>query len=163
MAEKQCFKCLAIKPLKDFYKHPMMADGHLGKCKECNKRDVKENRKAKIEYYREFDRNRAMLAHRVRAREEYQKTPAGKASVERSRKKWESLNFYKRQASTIVGNAVRDGRMIKIYKCENCGITKGRIHGHHDDYTKPYSVRWLCSKCHTSWHKLNGSGYYPFN
>ena len=40
---KKCFKCGIEKEINEFYKHPMMADGHLGKCKECNKKDVIEN------------------------------------------------------------------------------------------------------------------------
>lgn len=39
---KRCFKCFEEKKVDEFYKHKMMGDGHLGKCKECTKKDVKE-------------------------------------------------------------------------------------------------------------------------
>lgn len=40
---KFCFKCNKEKLLSDFYKHPNMPDGHVNKCKECNKKDIHKN------------------------------------------------------------------------------------------------------------------------
>lgn len=47
MVTKRCFKCLCELPLEAFYKHAMMGDGHLNKCKDCTKKDTKANRLAK--------------------------------------------------------------------------------------------------------------------
>ena len=41
---KNCFKCHKDKELSEFYTHPGVADGHLGKCKECAKKDQNEYR-----------------------------------------------------------------------------------------------------------------------
>lgn len=41
METKRCFKCGETKELTAFYKHKMMADGHLNKCKDCTKKDTK--------------------------------------------------------------------------------------------------------------------------
>ena len=56
-ATKVCFKCGECKPLSAFYKHARMADGHLNKCKECTKADVKERRRTNPQV-QEYDRKR---------------------------------------------------------------------------------------------------------
>ena len=152
---KICFKCNINQPLSEFYKHKMMADGHLNKCKTCTKKDTKENIAKNPDYYREYDNQRAMLPHRVEARVIYQHTQEGKAACNKAKQKWSELNTIKRAAHFILGNAVRDGKITKPLFCSECGKT-GRIHGHHDDYAFPLTVRWLCPKCHTGWHKING-------
>ncbi|MCB1596019.1 MAG: hypothetical protein KDI76_14010 [Xanthomonadales bacterium] len=134
--EKKCFKCELVKPLTEFYKHSQMADGHVNKCKECNKLDVRLNRKDKIDYYREYDRNRG-----CRQSKEYAKS---------YREKYK--NKYK--ATSMVNYAIRSKKLFKE-PCEVCGTDKN-IHAHHDDYLKPLNVRWLCAVHHKQWHDKNG-------
>lgn len=155
---KKCFKCEAVKPLDDFYKHAQMADGRVNKCKECNKKDVTDHRNKNIERIRKYDKERALLPHRVQARADYAKTSKGKESGVKAKIAYSNRNPIKKGASTMVGNAVRDGKLIKPSNCSNCGIDHKKIHGHHDDYAKPLDVRWLCSPCHNLWHKENGEG-----
>jgi hypothetical protein len=149
---KKCMKCGEVKPVDQFYRHKRMADGRLSKCKTCTKRDVRENRARKIEYYREFDRARSNLPHRVEARAAYSQTPEGKEALRRGSKAWGKRNPIKKAASVAVNNAVRDGRMTR-QPCEVCGLAKAQAH--HCDYSKPMDVRWLCSTHHAEWHKHN--------
>lgn len=55
---KKCFKCNKNKELKEFYKHPQMPDGHVNKCKDCNKADVRKNYAEKREEKRAYDSHR---------------------------------------------------------------------------------------------------------
>ena len=66
---KTCFKCGLEKPCEDFYRHPRMADGRLGKCKDCTKRDMRIDRHTKPRV-REYDRARAALPHRQQLRKQ---------------------------------------------------------------------------------------------
>ena len=51
MEDKICFKCQRALSISEFYVHRGMADGHLGKCKDCTKRDVRKHRTENIEAY----------------------------------------------------------------------------------------------------------------
>lgn len=114
-----------------------MADGHLNKCKACTKTDVRANRTDKIDYYRAYDRGR------------------GSRQTLEDLQRYRAENPKKWSAHCAVNNAVRDGRLLK-QPCEQCGEIES--HGHHDDYDKPLSVRWLCAVHHKLWHSLNGEG-----
>ena len=66
MESKKCFKCKSEKPLKDFYKHPKTADGHLNKCKICTRKDSNSNYNLKKEKDPSF-----LESERKRTRERY--------------------------------------------------------------------------------------------
>lgn len=157
MEKKTCFVCGGEKPLNEFHRHKRMRDGRLNKCKECVRAYVRQHYKENPEYYSEYERKRANLPHRIEARKRYAQTPAGKAAHKRARQKHKRLNPIKHGAATIVGNAVRDGKLIRPRRCESCDAL-AKLHGHHDDYAQPLVVRWLCITCHTAWHKENGEG-----
>lgn len=134
---KRCFKCSENKPRSEFYRHPRMGDGLLGKCKECTKKDVAENRKKKANYYREYDVRR------------FKENPSRreKASVyQRIRRERYPEKYAARQA---INDGLRDGRVTRM-PCEVCG--EARSEAHHPDYSRPLEVQWLCFKHHRKIH-----------
>jgi hypothetical protein len=63
----------------------------------------------------------------------------------------------RRRARVALGNAVRDGRVSRSAYCDACGAHDERLgpwwlEAHHDDYTAPLAVRWLCVPCHRAEH-----------
>jgi len=132
---KRCFKCKQYKSLDQFYRHPQMADGHLGKCKHCAKKDVSEHYQENRSYYAEYERKRSQQPERKQKALEYQR---------RRRAKYPGR--YK--AYTAVSNAIRDGRLER-QPCEVCSM---KAQAHHDDYRRPLVVRWLCRKHHLEHH-----------
>ena len=134
---KVCFKCNQSKPISEFYKHPKMGDGHLGKCKECTKIDTKTNRNARIDYYRAYDATRAKLPYRIAL------------AIELNRR-WRKEDARRSSAHSKVASAVKSG-LIKRKPCERCGSVKSMAH--HESYDKPLQVTWYCQPCHKRRHK----------
>lgn len=115
-------------------------------CKECVKERERQRRLDNIEYVREYDRKRGLLPHRkegVKARAHRYRRPP---------KIWRSKHPEKYAAHISVGNALKCGRLENPAKCERCARDYG-IQAHHDDYSKPLDVRWLCTHCHGERHR----------
>jgi hypothetical protein len=65
--------------------------------------------------------------------------------------KWNEKNRDKYLAEKKLRNGVASGAIVKPNQCSICGF-EGRIEGHHEDYSKPLEVKWLCSNCHRKIH-----------
>jgi len=64
--------------------------------------------------------------------------------------KWRDRNPLKRWAHIATASALRRG-LIQQQPCEVCGIEA--VDAHHDDYSRPMNVRWLCRKHHKAAHR----------
>ena len=100
---------------------------------------VRANDRAR--YYRDWEKRRA-------AADAYQANHPEK-HLEGARR-WRERNPEKRKAQVAVGNALRDRRLVRE-PCEVCGAEK--VHAHHDDYSRPLEVRWLCRQHHAERHR----------
>ena len=134
---KECFKCKTVKPLEEFYKHPSMLDGHVNKCKECNKNDVTANRNKNIEKIRAYDRERGKIPERIKTNTEINRA-------------WRAEDRRRTAAHSAVARAIRNGSLLRL-PCIRCGADKSLAH--HEDYDKPLEVMWLCQACHKQRHK----------
>lgn len=76
------------------------------------------------------------------------KNSANRADATRSyRKRHPEANA----AHQAVATAIRNGTLSR-QPCSVCGA--GRAHAHHDDYSKPLSVIWLCHRHHMERHAM---------
>lgn len=63
------------------------------------------------------------------------------------------LNPEKVRAHLLVAYAIRTGRLVRPSFCASC-VKPCRPDAHHDDYSKPLTVEWLCRKCHAAADRL---------
>lgn len=146
---KTCICCGCDKPLSDYYEHAKMADGHLNKCKECQKANSRTNREKNLAQHQAYDRARSNLPHRVDARAAYGTTATGTAALARAKSSYLQRHPDRRKANTAVRVAIRDGKLQRD-PCWACGEVK--VEGHHPDYSLPLDVIWLCKKHHQQLH-----------
>ena len=155
---KLCRNCNETKKKEMFCRRSASIDGLSAKCRKCQS---------------DYDKLRANNPDRVEARKKYSESDNGKETAKRARKKWAANNkgkIYeltksyrernpnKSKAHGKVSYEVRLGNLTSK-PCEVCNVMP--TNAHHDDYSKPLDVRWLCSKHHKQWHKENGEGKNP--
>lgn len=125
---KQCSKCKEWKGLDQFSRHIRMKGGVRTICRRCNSNGAWE-----------WNKNHPEIVNKRASR-------------------WHAGNPGVRRVHYLLNKAVKAGDVIKADACEACGRDGIRLHGHHDDYSKPLEVRWLCGSCHRAHHKAMDRG-----
>lgn len=151
---KKCIKCEETKAVSEFYRKSTSRDGRMHKCKACDnarklkwEREHPELRAAQGKRYR-LKNPEKVVANRRNWRIE---NPEQRAAGE---KRSRDRNPLKTKARAAVTRAVHRGKIVKPQHCEDCGqsATGRALHGHHEDYSKPMDVDWLCHPCHAKRH-----------
>lgn len=145
---RTCRTCGKCQPITEFYKNTH-GHGYTHQCKACIRVQVKAYRAANLDKVQAYDRERGQLESRKAANRARSVSAESRAAYSR---KYHDKEPEGRAARIALGNAVRDGRVVKPDGCERCGEAR-RIHGHHEDYSKPLEVVWLCAPCHGARHR----------
>lgn len=152
---KVCSKCSMEKSEDCFWKRNNRKCLVNSECKECcssrrrkfyseNTVEILENRKKyyreNIERFAEYTRKHQKNNKRFR---EYQ----NKYLI--NKRKTHDQKFLARQ---IVQLALKGKMIFKPSKCTRCVNTQ-KIEAHHEDYSKPLDILWVCFTCHRLIHK----------
>ena len=135
---KQCRKCKEDKPLSDFHKHPTNKGGLQAYCKACSNL-------ARRAYQRKYH-----YKPQKGIKKKLWADPKSRAMLKAWKEKFHKERPQEARAQWKLQAEVKLGR-IKRGNCEQCG--QPNAHAHHDDYSKPLEVRWLCNKHHRELHR----------
>ena len=129
---KRCTKCEEVKSLEEFHNKTDSKDGKSGTCKSCSAVYDKD--------WHAQNRDREATRSARRRKQDPEKN-------KRLCKAWRGRFPERQKAEHLVRTALAQGKLVRPDVCEDCGET-AKVHGHHDDYSKPLEVRWLCRSCH---------------
>lgn len=110
------------------------------KCLTCKRESNRRWREANPDKHRASSRN-WHAAHREESRERASEWKR------RARYEYRERDPAKQKAREIVRGAIRAGKLVRPANCGRCG-KEGKIEAHHEDYSKPLVVQWLCQLCH---------------
>ena len=54
----------------------------------------------------------------------------------------------RQMARMAVASAVRKGILFRPFFCPRCEGS-AEVHAHHEDYSRPLEVQWMCRSCHS--------------
>lgn len=166
---RHCKECRKKKYKKALDKDPQCYIRYAKKYRESNRKLI--NDRAKESYHvdtekwkttakKSYQKNKDKIAEKNRiVREDPGFLEKNRVACKKWRTKnievyrkfikvWRVNNREKLSAHSKVKRAVANGLLIRSLICEQCKTDKGIMEGHHEDYSKPLEVQWLCKLCH---------------
>lgn len=147
-----CLTCKQSKPFNEFYIEKKTVLGIFKHCKECCKIRMRENRQKKLNEYQRYDRERSILPHRRKDSAERRVKYVKSGLANEWGNAWKKRNPEKVAAEQALSYAIKTRKIRKGTVCKRCNTLK-RIQAHHEDYSKPLEVIWLCVRCHGARHR----------
>lgn len=147
---KTCRRCNKPKEDSEFNTYKKYGKTYLkSMCKPCQSEWYAEKGYGKKSY----EDNRQ---HKKQLMKAYTQTKAGKEAAKRAQEKYRRSSQYslKQNARKKVFRAVQSGKLVKPICCESCSQELA-LEAHHEDYSKPLEIKWLCKECHENTHHLN--------
>lgn len=148
---KKCKDCENILPLTEFYKTHL---GHyMSYCKPCTSKRAVKWAKSRLQEIAKRNKIRRYELHDQNP-EEYRKKIRQQSAKQRAR---EGVNLKppseeRKRAYRMVHSLKKKLLITPPKECPLCKV-KGRIIAHHDDYTKPLEIKWMCVRCHMFEHR----------
>ena len=136
---KRCTKCEEEKDLDSLVSDKRLKSGKGSMCKRCAVNIQKKRyldplfAKAKCGYSKQYaKKNRDRRVELDRA--------------------WRLKHPCKKKAQDRINSLIRSGKLVPPAACERCS-NADQLQAHHEDYSKPLEVQWLCITCHNTRHK----------
>lgn len=165
-----CRKCKIEKDESQYGQLKCSKDGINPRCRQCCCDSVKRskkspetiaNKKKYVAQWQKDNRDKRLQQSRdwyernlEKAREmslvatrKYLSTEHGRKKAAERSLEWDRQNSTKRRVHDRTMYAVETGKLVRPSECSKCH-KEGLPHAHHEDYSKPYDVIWLCSTCH---------------
>lgn len=147
--ERQCSQCGVVKPLEEFYPIRRGSPKRRRNCKTCCAVTLKAGRDKDLQQ-RRYESWKVRNARRVKGyKRKY--TETHRLDTAQRTVRWRKANPEKTRAHRAVQNALRSGKLRRPARCRQCN-SRGTLHGHHADYSRPLEVLWLCELCHRKVH-----------
>ena len=147
---KRCTKCKIEKELSEFSKNRSRRDRLQHVCKECCReyQQTATGKEVSQKAHRKYRETKAGKEIEWK----YAQSDPGKEVRRKTNQKYKRLNTKKTKPHHAVEYALKTGKLTRPNHCESC-FKECRPDGHHEDYSRPLDVEWLCKKCHTNLHR----------